>query len=299
MTLPNLTPQTDVALDPMAGTLQTGRIVYSPDFESEKPATARVLQALSLATPHESLPSEPGGVGRTALQCAARGCDGCMACVPDQYARAVEAPTSGLEKINTDAADPWARGGHETAPDASPRRVDAGSGVATLVGAESFTLTLPYPISANRYWASRTVTPRGKPAFTSTYVTPEAKAYKAQVQKLAVVAGVRKPIAGRVRVEFTLYPNRPQDWQKRMRKDGAAWDDTVQCLDLDNAQKVVLDSLKDVAFQDDAWVREISARRAEPDEFGARLVAIITSLPTEQPQTDLFAPEARIQIGES
>lgn len=161
------------------------------------------------------------------------------------------------------------------------------------VPARSVLLTLPYPISANRYWASRTVTPRGKPAFTSTYVTPEAKAYKAQVQKLALVAGVRKPIAGRVRVEFTLYPNRPQDWQKRMRKDGAAWDDTVQCLDLDNAQKVVLDSLKDVVFQDDAWVREISARRAEPDEFGARLVAVVTPLAIEQPQTDLFGAVAQ------
>lgn len=252
MTLPNLTQSADVALDPMAGTLQgTGRITYSPDFQSEQPATARVLQAHSPATPHESS-SQPFG-GRTRMQCQARGCDGCTVCLTDTFARAP--------------------GSH--------------------------TLTLPYPISANRYWASRTVTPRGKPAFTSTYVTPEAKAYKAQVQKLALVAGVRKPIAGRVRVELTLYPNRPQDWQKRMRKAGASWDDSVQCLDLDNAQKVVLDSLKDVAFQDDAWVREISARRAEPDEFGARLVAIITSLPTEQPQTDLFAPEARIQIGES
>ncbi|OMG85406.1 endodeoxyribonuclease RusA [Achromobacter xylosoxidans] len=158
---------------------------------------------------------------------------------------------------------------------------------------DAYTLTLPYPISANRYWASRTVTPRGKPSFTSTYVTKEAQDYKAQVKKLALVAGVRKPIAGRVRVEFTLYPNRPQDWQKRMRKDGAAWDDTVQCLDLDNAQKVVLDSLKDVVFQDDAWVREISARRAEPDEFGARLVAVVTPLAVERPQTDLFGAVAQ------
>lgn len=223
------------------------------------------------------------------------------------------------------APAPWARGGAETASDASPRRANAGSGVVPEAGmanrqerlehllrslddlppvdparlaqmaveASAVRLTLPYPISANRYWASRTVTPKGKPSFTSTYVTPEAKAYKAQVQKLALVAGVRKPIAGRVRVEFTLYPNRPQDWQKRMRKDGAAWDDSVMCLDLDNAQKVVLDSLKDVVFQDDAWVREISARRAEPDEFGARLVAVVTALTVEQPQTDLFGASAR------
>ncbi|CUI55557.1 RusA family crossover junction endodeoxyribonuclease [Achromobacter xylosoxidans] len=204
----------------------------------------------------------------------------------DRDSRSLPGPDEWTD--DTTVPDPWSRDGAQSGPNASPRRADAGSGVAPSV-----LLTLPYPISANRYWASRTVTPRGKPAFTSTYVTPEAKAYKAQVQKLALVAGVRKPIAGRVRVEFTLYPNRPQDWQKRMRKDGAAWDDTVQCLDLDNAQKVVLDSLKDVVFQDDAWVREISARRAEPDEFGARLVAVVTPLAVEQPQTDLFGAVAQ------
>ena len=185
-------------------------------------------------------------------------------------------------------ADPWARDAAQTSMVKPESRANAGSTVAPSVGPAAYTLTLPYPISANRYWASRTVTPRGGKSFTTTYVTPEAKAYKAQVQKLALVAGVRKPIAGRVRVEFTLYPNRPQDWQKRMRKEGAAWDDTVQCLDLDNAQKVVLDSLKDVVFQDDAWVREIHARRAEPDEFGARLMVVVTPLAIERPQTDLF-----------
>ncbi len=204
------------------------------------------------ASPNLTDPYDPmaGTLARTAMQCQARGCDGCSVCQLDEIVK----------------------------PDSFAR----------AQGPAGVLLTLPYPISANRYWASRTVTPRGKPAFTSTYVTPEAKAYKAQVQKLALVAGVRKPIAGRVRVEFTLYPNRPQDWQKRMRKDGAAWDDTVQCLDLDNAQKVVLDSLKDVVFQDDAWVREIHARRAEPDEFGARLMVVVTPLAVAQPQTDLF-----------
>lgn len=156
---------------------------------------------------------------------------------------------------------------------------------------QSHTLVLPYPISANRYWASRTVTARGGRSFTSTYVTPEAKAYKAQVLALARKAGVAQPIAGRVKVEFTLFPNRPQDWQKRMRKEGTAWDDTVQCLDLDNAQKVVLDSLKDVVFEDDRWVREIHARRAEPDEHGARLVAVVTPLQTYDPQSVLFGLE--------
>ncbi|MCH4574978.1 RusA family crossover junction endodeoxyribonuclease [Achromobacter xylosoxidans] len=239
------------------------------------------------ASPNLTDPYDPmaGTLARTAMQCQARGCDGCLICRPAGAAQVVQ------ERHKT-------AGGAGAAPDTFARAQGEianlrNSSSSVPDAARAVLLTLPYPISANRYWASRTVTPRGKPAFTSTYVTPEAKAYKAQVQKLALVAGVRKPIAGRVRVEFTLYPNRPLDWQKRMRKDGAAWDDTVQCLDLDNAQKVVLDSLKDVVFQDDAWVREISARRAEPDEFGARLVAVVTPLAVEQPQTDLFGAVAQ------
>lgn len=149
-------------------------------------------------------------------------------------------------------------------------------------------VTLPYPISANRYWRSRVIKPKAGPAIVSTYVSPEAKAYKEQVGWILRAAGVREPIEGRVAIAYTLYPHRPQDWQTRQRKLGAAWDDTVQCLDLDNAQKVLLDALKGIAFNDDAWVRKISAERAEPDGQ-ARIVVTITAISTEQPQAALFA----------
>lgn len=69
----------------------------------------------------------------------------------------------------------------------------------------------------------------------------------------------------------------------------AAWADTLQYLDLGNDQKVVLGSLKDLVFQDDARECEISAHWAEPDELGTQLVAVVTPLAVEQPQTDLFA----------
>ena len=118
------------------------------------------------------------------------------------------------------------------------------------------TVTLPYPISANRYWRSRVIKPRSGPEIVSTYVSTEAKAYKQEVGWLLRAAGVRQPIAGRVAVAYTLYPHRPQDWKTRQRKLGAMWDDSVQCIDLDNAQKVLLDALKGLAFDDDAWVRK-------------------------------------------
>lgn len=135
-------------------------------------------------------------------------------------------------------------------------------------------LTLPYPISANRYW--RSFVPRGHARAIVT-LSDEAKAYKESVGWLVKKAGIRSPIPGRVAVEIQLYPQRPQDWARRARKDPQAWDDTVQCLDLDNANKVLLDALKGLAIDDDKWVRRIVAERMEPDGE-ARVVIRITPL---------------------
>lgn len=135
-------------------------------------------------------------------------------------------------------------------------------------------LTLPYPISANRYW--RTYMPKGFKAPVTT-VSAEAKAYKADVFKCAIMAGIRKPLAGRVRVSIDLYPKRPQDWRKRSQRNPLAWDDDVQCLDLDNARKVLYDALKGVAIEDDKWIFEDSAKRMEPDGE-ARVVVRIEAI---------------------
>ena len=143
------------------------------------------------------------------------------------------------------------------------------------------TVTLPYPISSNRYWR-----PVNLGAHISIVPTKEAKAYKAQVGWMLKAAGVHSPIAGRVEIGVKLYPNRPQDWKTRQRKFGATWDDTVMCIDLDNANKVLLDALKGVAIEDDKWVRRLTADRMEPDGK-ARVVVTITPMPTEQMQGDL------------
>lgn len=127
------------------------------------------------------------------------------------------------------------------------------------------TLKLPYPVSANRYWATRVITPKGHTrAMAMTYVTKEAQAFKDTVGWLAKAAGVRAPMPGRVAIDYILHPKLPQDWAGRARKDPAGWDDTVMCVDLDNAQKVLIDALKDIVIMDDKWVREITARRGLP-----------------------------------
>lgn len=144
-------------------------------------------------------------------------------------------------------------------------------------------LTLPYPISANVYWRTRVIK-----NFVSTYVSTEAKEYKKRVLALARAAGIVAPIVGRVQIEIWLYPNQPQDWQKRQRLHGAAWDDTVRCIDLDNANKVLLDALKDVVIEDDAWVRRIASQRMEPDQKGARVLVRVSAIEVVQPQAKLL-----------
>jgi crossover junction endodeoxyribonuclease RusA len=78
---------------------------------------------------------------------------------------------------------------------------------------KTITLTVPYPISANRYWATRTVTPKGKRPMAMTYVTPEAKAYKATGRGHLPRRRNPQATAGRVQLDVQLYPHRPLDWQ--------------------------------------------------------------------------------------
>lgn len=139
-------------------------------------------------------------------------------------------------------------------------------------------LTLPYPISANRYWATRVIKAKATGKWMSmTYVTPEAKAYREQCAWAASRA-ISKPFSGRIQLEAQLYPHRPLDWERRVRKFGATWDDSVQCIDLGNAEKVMSDALQGIVFADDCMYRRIVLDRMEPDEKGERLVVRITPL---------------------
>jgi len=141
-------------------------------------------------------------------------------------------------------------------------------------------LVLPYPISANRYW--RTFMPKGFKAPVTT-VSPEAKSYKAQVAHMCKVAGIKQPISGRVEIDIKLFPKRPQDYAKRMQKNPDSWDDDVQCLDLDNANKVLFDAIKGIAIIDDKWIRRLTSERMEPDGE-ARVILTIRPLKQETPQ---------------
>lgn len=131
-------------------------------------------------------------------------------------------------------------------------------------------LTLPYPISANRYWRPVRIGER-----ITIVPTKEAKAYKQQVGWILKAQGVREALPGRVQVHVQMFPHRPLDYKKRVAKDPMHWDDTVQRLDLDNARKVVYDALREHAFKDDFFIFKDSAEVMEPDGREACLVVTI------------------------
>lgn len=147
---------------------------------------------------------------------------------------------------------------------------------------ETIVLTLPV-MSANKYW---------RPVRIGDHITivptKEAKKYKADAQIIAKAAGIVAPIEGRVKVEYMLHPHRPLDWRKRQRELGDEWDDTVQCIDLDNAAKVMLDAIKGVVIVDDKWVRRLFGYLMEPDEHGERLVVRVTKIPVATLQAGLI-----------
>jgi crossover junction endodeoxyribonuclease RusA len=145
-------------------------------------------------------------------------------------------------------------------------------------------LVLPYPPSANRAW--RTYMPKGFKA-PVTVVSAEGKSYKEQVALMLKAAGIKSPIAGRVEIDIKLYPKRPQDWAKRAAKNPNCWDDDVQCLDLDNVNKVLFDALKGIAIEDDKWVRRLTSERMEPDGE-ARVVLVIRQMQAVGPQASLI-----------
>lgn len=161
-------------------------------------------------------------------------------------------------------------------------RVCDSVGVEPLVRAV-ITLTLPYPVSANKYW---------RPVHIGNHVTivptKDAKDYRKAVALIAAQAGIRAPLLGRVAISVQLFPHRPLDYKTRMRKLGDAWDDSVQCIDLDNANKVLLDSLKGIAIEDDRWVRELISKRMEPDDGEARVVVRVVQLAVVAQQADLL-----------
>ena len=122
-------------------------------------------------------------------------------------------------------------------------------------------LTLPYPVSANRYWRHY----RGERGEVRVKLSSEAQAYKAEVGWLAKAAGLRAPIPGLLDLRVVLHPVQPKTITVADRR----------CMDLDNALKVVIDALQDIAYGDDKLIRRIVAERGAPIPNGGLTVEIL------------------------
>lgn len=119
-----------------------------------------------------------------------------------------------------------------------------------------------YPPSANRYW---------RHANGKTYKSEEATLYQRTVRMEALASGVRRPMSGKIAIHITLHPVAPKDYAKRLAKGTG---DSVRCMDLDNAIKVLFDALNGVVIEDDSQVRQIVAERGEPTMLGGVTVRV-------------------------
>lgn len=145
-------------------------------------------------------------------------------------------------------------------------------------------LSLPYPVSANRYWRSFV------PKHSSRAIivrSPEANAYIKDVKMEATIAGIRKPLERWVYVRISLWPNRPQDWAKRAAKDPDGWELGVQCMDVGNCEKVLCDALNGILWHDDKQIRQMVLRRMTPDERGARVLVEACADPSPEVAPEL------------
>lgn len=121
---------------------------------------------------------------------------------------------------------------------------------------KSYTFTLPEPPSANRWWRT-TVIPagKGKPARVNTYLSPEARAYKANVARVGSKFLLDGPISVSV------------DWY-RSRAAG----------DLDKRLGVMLDAMQGVFYSNDSQIVALHARRFDTEKGNPRLVVTVEQI---------------------
>lgn len=116
-----------------------------------------------------------------------------------------------------------------------------------------FEVELPYPPSVNRMWRHF----RGR-----TVLSSDGKAYKAEVQRLALAKGAEL-ITGSLRLRVKLLP--------KTKKDGSA---SAIVMDLSNCLKVAEDALQGVCYENDRQVESIRLDYGDAVNGGGLIVRI-------------------------
>ena len=114
-------------------------------------------------------------------------------------------------------------------------------------------ITLPYPISANRYWRHF----RGR-----TIKSAAARDYQATAKLIAAQEGVSQPLHGPIMLVMEYHPKRPKKYTGG----------PVRCLDVSNVVKVAEDALNGIAWIDDSQIEYLCIRKKEPVPDGALVV---------------------------
>lgn len=117
-------------------------------------------------------------------------------------------------------------------------------------------LTLPMPPSSNRYWRTIAyISKKTRKPAAATFVSDEAKKYKADVAKIASLSVL---IFSEIAISVKVF---------RERRSG----------DLDNRLKVLCDAMQGVIYADDKQIVKIAAERFE-DKKNPRVEVEITPL---------------------
>ena len=111
----------------------------------------------------------------------------------------------------------------------------------------------PYPVSANKIW---------RRAGNKTILSDEARMWKELVQSQLKRAGMR-PFLGSVGVNITIHPKLTRTCQKSSR-----------LIDLDNGNKLALDSLQGAAFKNDNQIVRLSSQYGQPIDGGGMQIYV-------------------------
>lgn len=82
---------------------------------------------------------------------------------------------------------------------------------------------------------------------------------------LSEAAGIRTPTPGRVALHVQLAHTDRRIGPSGVPRHPYTWEDTVQCIDLGNCEKVLSNALNGIAWADDKQLRRIVLERMEPD----------------------------------
>lgn len=97
--------------------------------------------------------------------------------------------------------------------------------------------------------------------------------YREAVQEIASASG-QTMTDGCVAVFMVLRPIKPKDWRRRFDRDKNSVM-SVRRMDIDNCQKVVLDSLQGVCYADDRQIIHVSTSLGLPIEGGGIEVKVV------------------------